>query len=109
MTSPRKKNWVVKRDDKMRGAFGETDYEKKVIRINVKRHKSSAPKIAPKDNGHEHLGKTIFHEFLHKRHPEWTERQVRKHEKSDWPKLSTAQKKSYYDKIKKKKHGKQKK
>lgn len=104
MTSPKKK-WKVKVDDKMRGAFGETDYTNKVIRINRKRHKSSAPKISPKADGHEHLGKTIFHEFLHKNHPTWTEEQVRRHEKKDWDKLSPARKKKYYNKIQKK-HGK---
>lgn len=101
MTSPRKK-WKYQQDNKMRGAFGETDYDKKLIRINKKRHKSkSAAKISPKKNGDEHLGKTIYHEELHRKHPKWTERKVRQHEKKDWKKLTPAQKKKYYSKIKK--------
>ncbi len=102
MTSPRKKNWVVKRDNKLRGAFGETDFDKKVIRINVKRHKSkSVAKIQKKSNGDEHLGKTIYHEELHRKNPKWTEKKVRKQEKIGWDKLTPKQKAKYYSKIKK--------
>lgn len=66
----------------MRGAYGETDYETKTIRVNKKRHKQpGAKRITPKANGHEHLGMTIYHEELHRKHPTMTEREVRKREK----------------------------
>lgn len=66
----------------MRGAYGETDFETKTIRINKKRHKQpGAKRITPKANGDEHIGMTIYHEELHRKHPKMTEREVRKREK----------------------------
>ena len=91
--------WKYKIDNKMRGAFGETDYDKKVIRVNKKRHKSkSVLKISKKKDGNEHLGKTIYHEELHRKHPKMYEKTVRKKEK-DFDKLSKKQKKKLYSKF----------
>jgi hypothetical protein len=82
MKTPRKK-WKYQVDNKMRGAYGETDYETKTIRINKKRHKQpTAKRITPKPNGHEHLGMTIYHEELHRKYPKLTEKEVRKREKN---------------------------
>lgn len=69
-------------DNKMRGAYGEIDDEKKVIRINKKRHKSdSAERRTPNKDGSESLLATILHEEVHRMHPEMTERDVDKEEK----------------------------
>lgn len=98
MTSTRKK-YKYQIDNQMR-AYGETDFEKKTIRINRKRHKSAkVDRISAKADGDEHLGMTIYHEELHRKNPSWTEKKVRKQEKSGWKKLSPAQKKSYYSKL----------
>lgn len=101
MTSPSKKyQWEV--DNRMH-AFGDMNSETKKVRVNKKKHKSQSAKgSSPKPNGDEHLGKTIFHEDLHIKHPKWTEKQVRKHEK-DWAKLSPKEKKRYYSKLNKSK------
>lgn len=102
MTTARKK-FKYQVDNKMRGAYGETDFEKRLIRINKKRHKSpTAKKITPKANGHEHLGKTIYHEETHRKYPKMTEREVRKREKN-WHKLPTKEKKRLYSLVRNKK------
>lgn len=84
MTTPRKKfKYVV--DNKLRGKYGETDFEKKVVRINKKAH--------AKDG--EHLGKTIYHESLHAKFPSMTEKEVRRREKN-WHKLPAKKKRALY-------------
>ena len=74
-----KRSWKRHVDNKMRGAYGETDYAKKTIRINKRRHKSkTAARIAPNKNGTESLINTILHEETHRKHPKMKEKTVRK-------------------------------
>jgi len=69
--------WKRKVDNKLRGAFGETDFDKKVIRINKKRHISSkAWSSTPKRD--RTLKNTILHEEIHAKHPRMLEKTVRK-------------------------------
>jgi len=57
-----KKGYARKVDRKMRD-YGEIDYDKKVIRVNPKKGD---------------LINTILHEELHKQHPGWNEKKVKK-------------------------------
>lgn len=79
MAHTKRKKWKYKTDNKLRGAYGETDFDTKTIRINKKRHKKTKRKssygIAKKDNT---LINTIVHEMMHKNHPRMHEKTVRK-------------------------------
>ncbi len=81
-------------DNKLRGAYAESDLSKGTIRVNVKRHTQSGYKrINPTKEGNENLGSTIFHEKLHFKHPKATEKSIRKMEKKGYKKLSPKRKK----------------
>jgi hypothetical protein len=74
-----KRGWKRHIDNKMRGAYGETDYNKKTIRINKARHQSpNAKRIAKKKDGSESLINTITHEEMHAAHPKMHEGTVRR-------------------------------
>ena len=81
-----KKSWSHVTDNKLRGAYGETDYEKQRIRVNKKKHK--------KDK--ELLLDTIVHEEIHKKHPKMKEKNVKKLAASKTKKMSTKTKKRHY-------------
>lgn len=69
--------WKRKVNNNLRGAFGETDYGKRTITINKKRHKNKAAlKKFPKID--QTLLNTIVHEETHAAHPRMLERTVRK-------------------------------
>jgi len=75
------------------------DYDKNRIRINKKKHyDKSLKRINPAKDGHEILHRTIYHELLHAKHPEATEKQVLKMEKRP---LSTKKKQALLAKIQK--------
>lgn len=84
----------------MRGAFGETDFDKKVIRINKRMHakakKSSTFGFSPKEST---LINTIVHEMLHKNHPNMTEKRVRELTKTRLIRMNPSQKKTLYSKF----------
>ena len=67
-------------DNKLRGAYGETDIEKKVIKVNKKAHKdkkdNSWNKWVPKRD--RTLLNTIRHEINHAQHPRMHEKNIRK-------------------------------
>lgn len=74
------KKWVHRVDNKMRGAYGETDLTNKRIRINKK-----AIKRDRKRKGFFGIPKrdlTVIgiatHELLHKKHPKMPEHKIRK-------------------------------
>lgn len=79
------KGFRFKIDNKMRGCIGETDYEKKIVRINKKRAKKR-----------KELGKTIYHETDHINHEQKHEKTVYKDEKR-FPKISGKQKQRLYN------------
>lgn len=87
--------WKFKIDNKLRGAYGETDTVKKIIRISKKAHKSNGPKwgIAKKDDT---LLNTIVHEMHHKNHPNMHEKTVIKETRKKVQTLSPKQKRAFY-------------
>lgn len=74
-------------DNKAR-VFGDTDLDKKVIRINKKKSKKEGDRGEVLD--------TIVHEVSHAKHPRMHEKTVRVHTKRLVKKLNRKQKKSYY-------------
>ena len=81
------KRWKRKTDNRMH-AYGDTDIEKKVIRVNKKKSKNSGRKGEVLD--------TIVHEASHAKHPKMKEKNVRKYTKRLTKKLNRKQKQSYY-------------
>lgn len=89
--------WKFKTDNKMKDAYGLTDFNKKVVKVSKKQHKNKrARRYTAKPNGDEHLGKTILHELAHVAHPKAHEKTVEKAAKRAWPKLSPKLKKRAY-------------
>lgn len=88
-------------DNKLRGAYGESDLNKGTIRINKKRHfDPSYKRLNPAKDGHEKLYSTVKHEMLHHQHPDKSETEVRKMEKSTTARMSTKQKAALTNKLK---------
>lgn len=78
----------------MRGAYAESDLDKGTIRINKKRHFNPKYKrINPTKDGHENLTSTVQHELLHFKHPNMTEKDIRKKEKSTMETMTPKRKK----------------
>lgn len=72
-----RKGWQYKTNNKMRGALGSTDLDKKVITINKKKHKDRRlMKSVPKKQ--RSLINTIVHERMHAKHPKMKEKAVRR-------------------------------
>lgn len=87
-------------DNKLRGAYAESDLDKGTIRVNVKRHKQKGYKrINPNKNGDENLGSTMYHEKLHFAHPKAHEKTIRKMEKSGYKKLSPKRKRQLLESL----------
>ena len=82
-----KKMYKRKTDNRMH-AFGDTDLDKKVIRVNKKKSK--------KDGERGEVLDTIVHEVSHAKHPKMHEKNVRKHTKRLIKKLNRKHKSSYY-------------
>ena len=88
-------------DNKLRGAYAESDLDKGTIRINKKRHKEKGyQRINPTKNGDENMTSTLKHELLHFKHPGMSERNIRKLEKKDWKTMSSKEKKKLQAKLK---------
>lgn len=74
----KKKVYKIKIDNKLKGAYGETDTTKKVIKINKKLHKDKKYKrVKANKDGTESLRNTIKHEKLHAKYPSLSEKAVR--------------------------------
>lgn len=80
----KKGEWKYVSDPKMKGAFGETDFGKKRIRVNKKLSKRAAKM---KKGVHKKYGmskketsviNTLVHERMHAQHPRMHERTVRR-------------------------------
>lgn len=80
-------------------AYGETDAEKKVVKINKVRHKQRV--VTPTPQKDQTLINTIVHEELHVKHPQMTEAQVRKKARAAVMKGSNKQKQKFYNLYKK--------
>lgn len=84
----------VKIDNKLRGAYAESDLGKGTIRINKKRHfQKGYKRVNPTKDGHENMTSTLAHELLHFTHPKATEKEIRKKEKSTMKRMSPQRKK----------------
>jgi hypothetical protein len=95
----KKKKWKWVTDNKMKGAYGETDFDKKTVKVNKKIHKNKKVKMGiPKKDGT--LLNTIVHEGLHVKHPKMTEKVVRKEARKVVNKMGTKAKKKAYGKLK---------
>ena len=68
----------------------------KTITVNKARHKKKAPRIVKKKDGTEHLGNTLEHEEIHRKHPRMKEKTVRKRAIANWKKKSPKAKKKLY-------------
>ena len=65
-------------DNKLKGSYGESNVETKVVKINKKAHKKkSLERINKNPNGTESLVDTMVHEEMHVRHPKMHEKTVR--------------------------------
>lgn len=79
--------------------YGETDFDKHLIRVNKKKSRKN-PKYTRPVNKHANrypdvLG-TIAHEEKHRKSPKMKEKNVAKYERRIVKKLSKQQKKRYY-------------
>ena len=95
------KNWKYKRDNKMR-AFGDTNYDKKIIRVNTKISKKVAEtkhKIYTMPRKDSTVINTLVHETIHKDHPRMHEDTVRKLARLKVSKMSDKAKKKLYNKL----------
>ena len=90
----------VKNDAKLRGAYGETDFDKKTIRINKAKHKKKGVKrITPNKDGSENMAMTILHEAMHAKHPKKGEKAVENLARAMKSRMSPKQKKRLYSKV----------
>lgn len=87
-------------DNKLRGAYAESDLDKGTIRVNVKRHYAKGYKrINPAKDGHEKIYSTVAHELLHFKHPTMTEGNIRKLEKKTTRHMSSKKKANLLSKL----------
>lgn len=98
-----KKTWRRVVDNKMRGAYGETDFENKTIKVNKKKSKERPLYKRPVNKGatkYPDVLATMVHEELHKDNPSMTEKNVRKAERAKVAKMSSKEKKRVYSRYK---------
>lgn len=98
----RSKTWTHKTNNKMRDAYGETNFATSTIRINKKKSKNSPMYKRPVNKGAKKypdiLG-TIVHEEFHKNHPNATEKETRKAERRAVTTMTPAQKRKAYSRF----------
>ena len=83
-------------DNKLRGAYGETDTDKKVIRINKERHRKNVTRYNKNPDGTESLIDSIVHEEDHADAPKKHEKTVYKDAKKKVERMSVKQKQKLY-------------
>lgn len=101
--NPRK--WKFKVDNKLRGAYGETNFDTKTVLINKKKHKDKKMlarerKYHRLHDGTESIIDTIEHELGHVRNPKASEAKVEKDATRRVKKMSPTQKKKTYALVK---------
>lgn len=96
-----KRSWKYK-TGKVKGGFGETDFSKKTITIDKKKHKRGAKvgHLTKNKDGSENMMTSIMHEEMHKRHPKKSEKAVEKLARAMKSRMSPKQKKRMYAKFK---------
>lgn len=95
--------WKYKKDNKLRGAYGDTNFGTKTIRVNKSlAKKRPLYKCAVNEGASKYpdVLATIVHETYHKDHPKATEKQTRKAERKIVSKMSPKQKQKMYSKVK---------
>jgi len=87
-------------NNKLRGAFGQTDIDEGTIVINKARHKNkrATKKYAKKERT---MINTMVHEEEHMAHPKMTEKSVRKAARKKVARLTPQQKKKIYARYRK--------
>lgn len=95
----------VEVNNKLKGAYGLTHFKdgkpEKVV-INKKAHKSKRnARVNKNKDGTESMIGTVFHEFLHVKHPKMKEKTVRKKTASKLKTMGKKEKQHYYNKINK--------
>lgn len=100
------RRWKFKVDNKLKGAYGETNFDTKTVLINKKKHKDkkmlkNERRYHRLPDGTESIIDTIEHELGHVRNPKATERQVEKSATRRVAKMSPTQKKKTYALLKK--------
>lgn len=90
----RNHDYSRKVNNKLRGAYGETDLDKGQIVINKKAHKRKGKYNIPKQD--DSLINTIAHEEIHAVRPKMTERQVRKKTRTMLKVMHTRHKQKLY-------------
>lgn len=95
------KEWKFKVDNKLRGAFAETDFNKKLVRVNKKKHTDK--KLLARErsynrnpDGSESLLDSLVHEKEHINDPKASEHKVVKRAARKVAKMSTRQKRKTY-------------
>lgn len=87
-------------DNKLRGAYAESDLDTGLVRVNKKRHSQKGyDRINPNKDGTENLASTVQHELLHFKHPKAHERTIRKKEKASMKRMSSRRKKELLAKL----------
>lgn len=89
-----KKTYKIKKDNKIR-SFGDTDIDKKVIRINKKMSKKKR-----RAKKYPEILDTIVHEAKHAKSPHMYEKNVRKHTKKAIKYMGKKVKQKYYKLVK---------
>ena len=87
----------------IKGAYGETDFTKKTVKINKQYHKSKGdhpPDIKKNKDGSASMVDTAQHELIHKQHPKMWEKTVRKLTPKKVKKLSKKTKQKLLNKFK---------
>ncbi len=101
MARKKKKGWkyVAK---KLKGSYGETDFDKKTITVDKNKHKK-AKKQSYKKRGFSKkdatLINTIVHEKMHSQHPKMHEKTVRRKTRKVVKKMGKKSKKKLYAKF----------
>lgn len=88
-------------DNKLKGAYAESDLDTGLVRVNKKRHyQKGVQRINPTKDGHENLTSTLYHEKLHFKHPNARERTIRKMEKRGMKTMSPIAKRKLLSSLK---------
>lgn len=89
--------WKRVVDNRLKDAYGETDFSKKLIKLNVMRHSKRVKRYNKAPNGNESVIDTIIHEELHRMKPTWKEGKIVENAKKIVELMSPKVKKRYYD------------
>lgn len=98
----KQKSWRFK-VGRVKGGFGETNFDKKTITIDKAKHKKRGIKhLTPNKDGSENMAITIQHELNHKRFPKKSEKEVERMARKTVGGMSRKRKAKLYSKFSKK-------